>query len=600
MPMLNTAANTFFENMSAIFNPIDFVYIILFVFLFLMLRSILHQNRKYLEQINSEKEEFKSQLLLRVQKVSEERDEIQKIHDHTKAELARNQNTIENLNQQLIQVSDNFEHLKDGYDQGKINALSSQINELTARNKALETLLNNVYNKVRERNKLVHNLSDEIKAIRYPEIYIDFQNKIIKRKDNTEFILSSTAQQYKNDVFRYMEYVIRKGVNRVHLLEFGLNDPKFYIDAVRQAKVREFNYQGKFAKVKSGINKTFMENIKKEFILTDEEKIFAYCSLPDTVMRITSKERDIDITLSPINRNKMPEILTFFGYKTFDYYRVNSEIIIKSNIQESKEFAALAQQIGEKTGKMNKLEEALYLDNKNYQALSHLVDCHPFNNLELVQAVTQNLDSDIRSLEEFLSQPVAYQKRITNTARIKQEYREIYSWRYVNAAKGEKLIHLGELAFDEVIKYEINKLEGYLESLQRIRSKVTAYFDSYRKLKEVIQFLAIVFKKPILSEIALEFIAQSDAIKLLDTSGDDLSLIKHDFINRILAKNGTDNPEHHSKPIMDFIEWLQLQGKPTGKATKKYWSTFIESYQPQDTGPIEELGIELFKKFGII
>ena len=347
-----------------------------------------------------------------------------------------------------------------------------------------------------------------------------------------------------------------------------------------------------------------MENINKELIIQDDEKIFAYCTLPDTVLRVTSKERDVDIMLSAINRSKMPEILTFYGYKTFDYYRVNKEIIIQSNIQESRDFCANAQQASEKDEKIRKLEEAIFLDNKNYQALSLLLDCHPYKSIDLIQSVQKNLLMDIEAMQDFLCQKIDYQKKITNTARIKQEYREIYSWRYVNAAKSEKFKQLGEIAFGEVIKYEIKKLQEQLDNLKITRDKIDAYFNNLRKLKDLTQFFGILIKKAILTEATLDFVAQSDTMDLLNSGENGFAKeAKKKFLNFIYTKYASTsghNNENLLEPALDFIDWLHLQKMPIVKNFEKNLKDYLDSKKIEKRDQVERFCNELFKGEGII
>jgi hypothetical protein len=566
--------------------------IILLIFIVFSLVIFIRTNKKYLREITCEKENFKLQLSVQIDKLINDKEKIKQEHEKTSSEQLQNQNTIQVLSSRLGQVTDELDNFKKGYNPGKIGELSAEIKELTARNKALENLLNTVYKKVREKNKLFHNLSGEIKAIRYPEIYIDFQNKIIRKKDGTEFILSSTAKQYKNDAFRYMEYVIRQKRKRIHLLEFGLNDPRFFANAVQQGKVREFNYEGKFAKVKSGINKTFMENINKEMIIQDDEKIFAYCTLPDTLLRITSKERDVDIDLSPINRNKMPEILTFFGYKTFDYYRLNHEIIFRSNVQESKDCLESALQLNDSEEKLTKLEEALYLDNKNYQALVKLLECLPHKSLDLIQSIQNNLDNDIAILKNFLDQQIIYQKKITNTARIKQEYREIYSWRYVNAAKSKKFKQLGEKAFQQVITFEVKRLQDQLNDLLTVREKITVYFSCLSELRNLTQWFGVLFKKSVLTNAALEFAGQNGNLQYFHSANNGLmEKAKQNFLTCIISKYfaNTDQHNHLVPPLLNFIEWLHQQAPSAAKNHLDYLHDYLNTNSNAQKSEVEKL-----------
>jgi hypothetical protein len=577
-------------------------YLVLISIIFLIISSLawlfFFKNKSSLKKLQSEKEKLEKELSQKVKSLTEEKRALEIEHEKANTHLFENKRVIETLSQKLRHVTNQYDELKNEFDLNKVQELYTEIKELISRNKSLENLLEDTYNKIYEKDKILGTLESEINSMKHPEVVIDFQKKTITNKDGSEFSLSSAAQQYKNDVFRYLEYIVRNGKSRIHMIEFGLNDPKFFIEAVEHDTVREYNYEGKFAKVKSGINRTFRDNTGKELILHDHDKIYAYCVLPESVLRITSKDKDVEIILSEINRTKMPEVLTFFGYETFDFYKANSEIIIKSNIQDSTEHFQKAFATNDPTEKLSHLETALSLDDRNYEALSYLLDCpecHRVGQVECVQIMRANLAKDIENLQNFLSSKIIYQKKITNMNRIKQEYKEIYSWKFVDSAKSDRFRKLGEKAFEIVLEWEIERMKKRLDSYLCIMEKIVKYFENLKKLESIHHYMRPLIDERVLAKVIVDFAEQQEGARFLmpDQTVNELEF-KKGLINYLIsAFSGkairTDLTSFHSVMI-EFIDWLHTHQEKESRDILKNLETFLNgrAISPPDRKKIEQ------------
>jgi hypothetical protein len=535
------------------------------ILLILVVFSVLfHKIRKRLKKLSREKDRSEADLLSKLKAVKSEKNELERELEKSKTELSQNRKIIEILSAKLKKVTEEYDTLKSEYELNRIEELYSEIKELTDRNKALDTLLENTHEKIWESNRILGHLKNEVDSLKHPEVYIDFEKKVIRHKNGSEFIYSSAAKQYKNDVFRYLEYILRNRKRRIHLLEFGLNDPKFFLERAKQDRVREYNFEGKFAKVKSGINRTFRDNVGKELILHDNEKIYAYCTFPDTVLRITSKERDIDIILSEINRSKMPEILTFFGYETFDYYRINNEISMTSNIMDSAERFESALKTEDPESRRTKLEEALLLDEKNYPALDRLLEFPSFHFFETIQRVRANIRADMEILSNFLSENPIYRKRITNINKIKLEYRETYSWKFVNSTKSVRFKSLGEIAFRRVLEYEIKKMEKMLDGYKSHYAATDAYFQKFERLKSLFRHFEVVLDKHVIAETFMDFLDRMESAGLDGDFNADGKEIRTEFLRFFIERNdgNFDRPitDQTLASMVDYLKWLFDKG----------------------------------------
>jgi hypothetical protein len=553
------------------------------VFLILMLFCVyFYKIKNNLRQLNREKELTESDLLAKLKSARSEKDGLERELERTRSELAQNRKVIEILSTKLKAVTEDFDKLKSEYDLIKIEELYAEIRELTDKNQSLESLLENTYEKIQENTKTLGSLKNEVDTLKHPEVYIDFENKVIRNKDGSEFVYSSAARQYRNDVFRYLEYIVRNRKTRIHLLEFGLNDPKFFLESVKQESVREYNYKGKFAKVKSGINRTFRDNVGKDLILHDHEKIYAYCTFPDKVLRIASKDKDLDIVISEMNRSKMPEIMTFFGYETFDYYRINQEITIRSNIQDSMERHQTAMKAADEAGRVEKLVEAVMLDQKNYPALERLLDHPTFQYSETIQKLQGNLRGDVENLEDFLRHHPVYRRQITNIQKIKHEYREIYSWKYVNAAKSAKFMNLGEIAFRHILDHELKKMSKMLDGYKAVYRSTENYFHQFERLKSLFQTFGSVIEGDVLTETLMDFLDQKESSDLgrnFETRGNE---IRTDFLKFLINRQngGIEQPFNQQMLVtaVDYFKWLYDNGFNGRKNAQRNLTSFFRDY----------------------
>jgi len=536
-----------------------------FFLLILAVFSVLfHKIQKRLRKLSREKERSEAELFSRLKAAESEKSELERELEKARTELSQNRKIIEILSAKLKKVTEEYDALKSEYDLNRIEELYSEIKELTDRNKALDTLLENTYEKIWESNRILGHLKSEVDSLKHPEVYIDFEKKIIRHKNGSEFVYSSAARQYKNDVFRYLEYILRNRKRRIHLLEFGLNDPRFFLEHVKQDTVREYNFEGKFAKVKSGINRTFRDNVGMELILHDNEKIYAYCTFPDTVLRITSKERDIDIILSEISRSKMPEILTLFGYETFDYYRINGEISMSSNITDSAERTEQALRTEDPASRKTKLEEAVRLDERNYAALEKLLEFPSFHLFETIQRIRENIRMDIETLSKFLSENPVYRKRITNINKIKLEYRETYSWKFVNSAKSARFRNLAEIAFRRVLEYEIAKMGKMLDAYKSRYAAADAYFRKFERLKSLFRHFEVVLDKHVIAETLVDFLDQMESAGRNGDFEADGRAIRTEFLRFFIERNNGnfDRPilDQTLASMVDYLGWLFDKG----------------------------------------
>jgi len=563
-----------------VYTKINLIYIILFTFL---LGFIGFKLVKGIKTLKVEKAQIETNLSNRLKSLSEEKTELMELHRNTQQQLEENVKLIGTLSKKLNKINKEYEQLKNEASLEKLSQLSLQIHELTSQNKRLHADLSRTHAKIQETENVVSKLETQLSEYQNPEIYIDFNNKTIYKMDGTEFVLSSSAKQYKNDVFRYLEYIVRYNKRRVHLIEFGLNDAKFFIDAVKKRKVREYNYVGKFAKVKSGINKTFMENIGKELILQDKENIYVYYDLPHRILKIASKENDIDIQLFDINKSKKPEVIPFWGYENFDYYRINHEITIKSTIHDAANHLKAALNTNDDDEKLAKLDQALSLDNKNYAALLRLLDMLPFNNVEMLTRTQQKIESEIENLQMFLSNELIYDKKITNLSKIKNEFKEIYSWKYVNTLQKARFNEIGQQAFRQILEFEIDKIKNLVYKRKDEQQKIQKYFGRLEKIKIVWQYFGVIISKSLLITMISEWL-QIEEVKKYIIHNDELNenRLKNYFVNFLIERLLSD--DHISKTrlladrLFNLCEWIHTKKLSEPDRILVYLEEFFEKY----------------------
>ena len=533
-----------------------FITVLFSVFILLFIQIVKRVRHSEDEKIVALTEQLK--------RVSEEKLNLQAEEERDRKKLKENEELMDSLCKKLEQVSREFEQLKTNATLDKIEQYTIQIRELTLKNQVLQSVLENTVHKITENDAVVRQLEKELDEFKHPEITIDFEKKIIRRKDGSEFNLSSAANQYKNDVFRYLEYIVRYQKKRIHLLEFGLNDSKFFLKALHSGRVREYNYKGKFAKVRSGINRTFKDNIGRDLIIQDKSKIYVYCKKPDKILKICTKEKDLDISLSDNHQLLNSEVFTFFGYDAFDYYQINPHVIIHSNIQKSSDCCRAALKMQEIQKRKAKLEEAFDLDNKNYAALRPILDSLAFKDVEIIQSALENLENEIAYVENFLNHDLNYRKNITNIRKTKQEYKDLYSWKYVNSGKSREIEKVGDNAVGEIIKYETEKITGLLKRLTETKTAIDDYFKQLEKLNKLKQYFENHIDRAFLKDLMLEYIGQEDTRNLFAEINSDLSEIevKKSFIRHLLLKFGIQtDPENNGSVVTqtyNLFEWLHL------------------------------------------
>jgi maltose-binding protein MalE len=499
-----------------------------------------------------------------LKRVSEEKLVLQAEEDRDRKRLKENEELMDSLCKKLEQVSREFEQLKSNATLDKIEQYTIQIREMTLKNQVLQSELENTIHKITDNDAVIRQLEKELDEFKHPEIIIDFENKIIRRKDGNEFNLSSAANQYKNDVFRYLEYIVRYQKKRIHLLEFGLNDSKFFLKALQSGKVREYNYKGKFAKVRSGINRTFKDNIGRDLIVQDKSKIYIYWKRPNRVMQISTKEKDLEISLAETHQLVNSEVFTYFGYDAFDYYQINPHVIIHSNIKESADAYKTAIKIQDSDKRKAKLEEAFDKDNKNYAALQLILDSLAFKDVEIIQDALASLQNEISIVENFLNHDLNYHKDLTNIRKTKQEYKDLYSWKYVNSLKTREIAIIGDIAVGEIIKYETQKIADQLNKLMRARTEIENYFKRFEKLNRLKQYFEKYINRTFLRELMLDYIGQEKIKSLFAGPESDLSEaeIKKSFIRHLLLKldieTDSDNNGSLVNQAYNLFEWLHI------------------------------------------
>jgi maltose-binding protein MalE len=533
-----------------------FITVLFSIFILFFIQIVKRVRRSEDEKIVALTEQLK--------RVSEEKLVLQAEEDRDRKKLKENQELMDLLSKKLEQVSREFEQLKTNATLDKIEQYTIQIRELTLKNQVLQSELENTIHKITDNDAVIGQLEKELDEFKHPEIIIDFENKIIRKKDGNEFNLSSAANQYKNDVFRYLEYIVRYQKNRIHLLEFALNDSKFFLKALQNDRVREYNYKGKFAKVRSGINRTFKDNIGRDLIIQDKSKIYVYCKKPKRILQISTKEKDLELSFAENHQLVNSEVFTYFGYDAFDYYQINPHVIMHSNIRESADCYEAALKIQDIHKRKAKLEEAFDLDNKNYAALQLILDSLAFKDIEIIQTALLNLQNEISTIENFLNHDINYRKNITNIRKTKQEYKDLYSWKYVNSLKSKEITVIGDIAVGEIIKYETEKISDQLNKLIRARTEIENYFKQFEKLNRLRQYFEKHINKAFLKELMLDYIGQENTKSLFTNTESDLSEIeiKKSFIRHLLLKfNIETDPDNNGSLInqtVNLFEWLHV------------------------------------------
>ncbi|MBN2001567.1 hypothetical protein JW935_28760 [candidate division KSB1 bacterium] len=518
----------------------------------------------------------------RLKRISDEKLELEKKEKYAREKLTENQGLVDELYIKLEKVTKEFVKLKSTTKLEKIEKYTAQMKELISRNGELESELEKTLQQIKGNDRVVEQLQKELDDIKNPEIYIDFFSKTIRKKDGSLFILSSAADQYKNDVFRYLEFIVRHQTKRIHLLSFGLIDSRFFQKALNDGKVREYNYKGKFAKVRSGINRTFKNNIGMDLIVQDKEHIYVYYDKTGKIYNINTKDKKIEIVLADI-QSKNPLVATYFGYDTFDYYWINEQIKINSNIQESILKYKNALELKSKSEKIKALEEALELDEKNYAAQILLLQMKSLNDSTAIRTIQRDIEEEKHQLYGFLSNDLNYRKNISSIKRIKQEYKDLYSWKYVNAVKSEELVVIGETSFAQIIKYETDKIRALCDQRKSEYDAVQKYWVNLENIKILGQYFQTFIDKTRLKKFIIDFVNCIHRTGLDDTVFHSEIEIKKAFIKYLFEKVDSnfyiDKDDQLLHFTYDLLEWLFRKQRKRDILTAGYLQTFFQYHE---------------------
>jgi hypothetical protein len=214
--------------------------------------------------------------------------------------------------------------------------------------------------------------------------------------------------------------------------------------------------------------------------------------------------------------------------------------------------------------------------------LERLLNHPSFQYSETIQRVQEKLKGDVESLTHFLKQNPVYHKRITNLQKIKQEYREIYSWKYVNAAKSQRFKNLGEIAFHHILAHELIKLGKMLDGYKTIYALMENYFHQFDHLKSLFQYFEGVINRDVLSETLLDFLDQKESVNLggnLETRGNEIRI---DFLKFLINRHDgdIDQPvtEQMLATMVDYLKWLFDKGFNGRKNVQRNLKSFFQDY----------------------
>jgi ABC-type glycerol-3-phosphate transport system substrate-binding protein len=494
---------------------------------------------KRMNVLRKEKDRIESELAQRLQMIQQDKGELEQQQQETVEKLRENQDTIKSLSNKLKQTGEEYDRLRTHSNLEQIEQVSSQLLTLTSKIKTLESELERTNESIREKEEVVSELENEIESLKTPEIYIDFQKMTIRHGNGSEFTLSSAAKQYKHDVFRYLEFIARHQLKRIHLLTFGCLDLPFFRKALADGKVREYNYGGKFAKVKSGINRSFKINIKRDFIIHDDLNIYVYYKPPKSIYQVCSKENEIHLALAPLTSKDRPQVATFSAYDDFDYYALDPTILVRSSIEESRQCFEKARKVENNEEKRDLLEEALFLDPQNIPCLIELLRIRPFEYMEKAARTEKELTEKVETLEVFMNLNLFYDKKFTSMARIKENYKELMSWSYVNREKSDELESVGIAAFQKILEYERTLFDGWLMEYANQRNRLRAFSRSLDHLKNTARFFHKCFDRTILHGLIVEYAGKMDLFSERSPV-DEPDAFRAGFIKFLLERIGED------------------------------------------------------------
>jgi maltose-binding protein MalE len=519
-----------------------------------------------LTAVNQEKEELENQRTVRIQKLEE------------------NEATISTLLAKLETTRSEFESLKSQANLDKIEQYSALIQDLTQKNKSMRIELEETTRQIKKSESVLSQLEGELEDLTKPEIYFDFRDKTIRKKDGAEFILSSAARQYKNDVFKYLEFIVRHRLERIHLLFFGFLDLPFFQKAIEEQKVREFNYSGKFAKVKSGINRTFKNNIGRDFVIQDDGDIFVYYKDRDSIFRIESRDKKITIDIQKITTHDRPQVLTLPAYHAFDYYIIDKSILNQSNIQESaNQFQeALAREGDEK---VELLGDALEQDPQNYDALVLLLKFRPFEYQTRASYAYEDIREKVEQLKRFLETDLVYEKKVSNFSKVKEDYKEMYSWNYLERGKSTEFEKVCAAAFKHILEFERQHLKVLLERYQAQEKKIKYFIDNMKNLKDMGTFFLGYLDKTLIQEKTPKFMQNWDSTEIIKP----VEELNRDFVAH-LCKECQSQTEYsadiNANVLLDFIVWMKQRANQEEFTLEYAVSEFCESNNVNKDGGV--------------
>jgi maltose-binding protein MalE len=514
---------------------------------------------KRMKRLSEEKDRIESDLMMKLRVIQNEKQELEHRQKEAIEELYQNQGKIKMLTTRLSLLSDGQADPNAQAHLQTIEQVSTQILSLTSKSKTLQAELDRTSEKILTNEQVVSKLENELGNLKNPEITIDFHRKSIRKKDGTEFVLSNAAKQYKMDFFRYLEFIVRHRLNRMHLLVFGYLDMEIFSKSLLNRTVREYNYKGKFGKVKSGINRTFKNNIGKDLIIHDDLKVYVYFADPETIYQIGSKEKEIDLQFIPLTSRDRPQVIALSAYENLDYYAFDTSIRVWSNIQESisRFEEALALPDGEEKG--NALEEALRLDPRNYTCLFALLQAKPFDFFEEAGQAERDLLECVRDLETLLGLDLEYEKKITNLPRIKEEYKEVYSWSYVDQKKSDEIEKVGLSAFRAIIGHERKFLESLLAVFRERKNRLHLFQLNVVHLQNTARLFRNYLDAERLRERIIGFAGTIDLFSEPTPAAHAHPLLPG-FIAFLYGQAGinieTAPGAGEVQTILDFVEWL--------------------------------------------
>jgi maltose-binding protein MalE len=512
-----------------------------------------------LKRLSEEKERMESDLSRKLQAIQQDKLDLEQRQRETIQELQENRTEIRTLSAQLSLIGGKDDDPNLRADWHTIEQVSTQILSLTSKSRTLQAELDRTSEKIMTSEQEVSQLENELGNLKNPEVFVDFQKKAVFRKDGSEFVLSNAARQYKMDFFRYLEFAVRHRMTRMHLLVFGYLDMEIFRKALLNRTVREYNYKGKFGKVKSGINRTFRNNVGRDLIVHDDLKVYVYYKNPGTIYQIAAKDREIDIPLIPLTSRDRPQVVAFSAYENLDYYAFDPSIRLNSNIQESKSRFDEALKIPDPSERSAALEDALLMDPRNYPCLFALLEAKPFDFLKEAEQAEKDLEECAGGLETFLSLDLEYGKKISNLSRIKEDYRDVYSWSRVEKNKSDEIEKLGLSVFREIVRHERTFLESLLAGCRERANRLHFFTRNMVLLQDVARRFRGIMDPGRLQSRIQEYARNEDLFAALGQAGHANPFAKGfvAFLAGRMEDESQRTPDAAAVQItLDFVDWF--------------------------------------------